>query len=68
MLYVVGDIHGQRAKLEDLLERLPLEPADRLVFLGDYVDRGPESRGVVDRLIEFSAERECIFLIGNHES
>jgi serine/threonine protein phosphatase 1 len=68
VLYVVGDIHGQRAKLEELLERLPLEPADRLVFLGDYVDRGPESRGVVDRLIELSAERECIFLMGNHES
>lgn len=68
MLYAVGDIHGERDKLEALLAKLPLEERDRLVFLGDYVDRGPEARGVVDRLIELSRERDCIFLIGNHES
>lgn len=68
MLYAVGDIHGEREKLERLLEALPLGGDDRLVFLGDYVDRGPEARGVVDRLIALSRERECIFLLGNHES
>jgi len=68
MLYAVGDIHGRLEKLERLLAALPLQPEDRLVFLGDYVDRGPDSRGVVDRLIRVAAERPCVFLMGNHES
>ena len=47
MLYAVGDIHGEREKLAALLAALPLTPDDRLVFVGDYVDRGPDSKGVV---------------------
>ena len=68
MLYAVGDIHGENEKLGELLELLPLEPGDKLVFLGDYVDRGPDSCGVVDRLIELQRHHECVFLLGNHES
>jgi serine/threonine protein phosphatase 1 len=68
MLYAVGDIHGEAQKLGELLEKLPLEPGDRLVFLGDYVDRGPDARGVVDRLIALGEEYSCVFLLGNHES
>jgi serine/threonine protein phosphatase 1 len=68
MLYAIGDIHGERDKLDALLDELPLEPDDRLVFLGDYVDRGPDPHGVVDRLIALSRERRCTFLMGNHES
>ena len=43
--YVVGDIHGCLAELRYLIEQLPLEHGDRLVFLGDYIDRGPHSHG-----------------------
>lgn len=68
MLYAVGDIHGELGKLNALLARLPLEPDDRFVFLGDYVDRGVESAGVVSRLIDWSRHYECTFLLGNHES
>jgi serine/threonine protein phosphatase 1 len=68
LLYAVGDIHGEREMLEELLASLPLEQGDRVVFVGDYVDRGPDSRGVVDVLLEFSKETPCVFLIGNHES
>jgi serine/threonine protein phosphatase 1 len=68
MLYAVGDIHGERELLEELLACLPLQPEDRLVFVGDYVDRGPDSRGVVDTLIQLSREIDCTFLLGNHES
>ncbi len=68
MIYAVGDIHGRLDKLDALLERLPLRADDRLVFLGDYVDRGPDARGVVDRLIRLARERPCVFLMGNHES
>jgi serine/threonine protein phosphatase 1 len=68
MLYAIGDIHGRLDKLEELLARLPLREEDRLVFLGDYVDRGPDSRGVIDRLIRVAEERNAVFLLGNHES
>ena len=68
MLYAVGDIHGEWEMLEALLARLPHAPGDRFVFVGDYVDRGPDSRRVVDRLIALARERECVFLLGNHES
>lgn len=68
MLYAVGDIHGERELLEDLLGALPLRRGDRFVFVGDYVDRGPDSRGVVDVLIEHARRWPSVFLIGNHES
>ncbi len=68
MLYAVGDIHGEREKLDALLARLPLRPGDRFVFCGDYVDRGPDSHGVVERLLSLSATHPCVFLMGNHES
>lgn len=67
----IGDIHGQRAALDDLLGRvLPLlAPGDTLVFLGDYVDRGPDARGVLERLLEVEATAPCrvVCLRGNHE-
>ncbi|MBI2090132.1 MAG: serine/threonine protein phosphatase [Deltaproteobacteria bacterium] len=67
--YVIGDIHGCPEELARLLEALPLQPADRIVFLGDYVDRGPDSSGVISHLIEWQerAPQELIFLKGNHE-
>ena len=68
MLYAFGDIHGELEKLDELLESMPLEKGDRLVFLGDYIDRGPDSAGVIDRLIGLREQYECIFLLGNHES
>ena len=68
MLYAVGDIHGEREMLEELLAGLSLGADDRLVFVGDYVDRGPDSHGVVELLIQLAASHRCEFLIGNHES
>lgn len=64
---VFGDIHGDLRKLELALsdERI----SDRLlIFVGDYVDRGPDSEGVISRLIELESSRNCVFLKGNHES
>jgi serine/threonine protein phosphatase 1 len=68
MLYAVGDIHGEREMLEELLASLPLTDGDSLVFMGDYVDRGPDSKGVVETLLGVQASRRCVFLLGNHES
>lgn len=66
--FVVGDVHGCLDELDRLLEHLAPGGADTLCFLGDYVDRGPNPRGVVDRLIRLRREGpECVFLKGNHE-
>jgi diadenosine tetraphosphatase ApaH/serine/threonine PP2A family protein phosphatase len=64
-LAVVGDIHGRVDRLNRLLTQLPRERT--LIFLGDYIDRGPDSRGVIDRLLRLSHQRDCVFLCGNHE-
>jgi serine/threonine protein phosphatase 1 len=68
MLYAIGDIHGMRDQLVALIDSLRLEPRDRLVFIGDYVDRGPDPRGVIEYLIELSGRHSCTFLMGNHEA
>lgn len=64
----VGDIHGCLVQLTELMERVKPTADDRVVFLGDYVDRGPDSAGVIDYLIEFAVNfPETVFLRGNHE-
>ncbi|MBX3278228.1 MAG: serine/threonine protein phosphatase [Acidobacteria bacterium] len=67
---VVGDIHGKRKLLEQLLEECDYRAdEDRLVLIGDLVDRGEDSRGVVDRAIELrrAAPDRVVVLRGNHE-
>ena len=69
-IYAIGDIHGQLAMLEDALRRIEADggPDARIVFLGDYTDRGPNSRGVIERLAQGKAEaRNWVFLMGNHD-
>lgn len=65
--YAIGDIHGRLGALRKLL--VELDPfKDRLVFLGDYVDRGPDSSGVLDLLVEVASEcPRTVFLRGNHD-
>jgi serine/threonine protein phosphatase 1 len=64
---VIGDVHGTSAALDALLAAVRPTPADTLVFLGDYVDRGPDSRGVLDRLLQLRDQCRLICLRGNHE-
>lgn len=66
-LIAIGDIHGCAGTLTALLDKLSLRPSDHLVFIGDYIDRGPDSRGVVKILKGLSELFECTFLRGNHE-
>lgn len=68
-LFVIGDIHGCVAELDTLLANLPLERGDRVVFVGDYLDRGPDSRGVINLLLDFRRRDDVAttFLKGNHE-
>ncbi len=65
--FAVGDIHGCRDKLDDLLQKIAPTQEDTLIFLGDHIDRGDASKQVVDRLIELTSTCRCIFLRGNHE-
>jgi len=65
MPIAVGDIHGCLETLRRLIERLPEQ--EELIFLGDYIDRGPESAGVVQYLSVLAKRRPCRFLMGNHE-
>jgi serine/threonine protein phosphatase 1 len=55
-LIAIGDIHGHNDKLKSILEQIDPQQSDQFVFLGDYIDRGPDSKGVIDTLIEFRAE------------
>jgi diadenosine tetraphosphatase ApaH/serine/threonine PP2A family protein phosphatase len=68
-IYVIGDVHGCARELETLLAALPLGQGDVVAFIGDYIDRGPESRAVVDMLLVLRARSdiETVFLKGNHE-
>lgn len=63
-MIAIGDIHGQLEQLKILVAQLPCE---KLVFLGDYIGRGTDSKGVVRFLQSLKEQRECIFLMGNHE-
>jgi serine/threonine protein phosphatase 1 len=63
----IGDIHGCARALDALLKAVSPRPGDRIVTLGDYVNRGPDSRGVLDRLIALSRAGSLIALAGNHE-
>ena len=71
LVYAFGDVHGRLDLLLRALEKIEAHAAGRsahLVFLGDYVDRGPDSRGVVEHLMQLQQSREgVICLKGNHE-
>lgn len=67
-ILAIGDIHGCRLHLDDLLAVVKPSPNDLIITLGDYVDRGPDSRGVLDTLIRMKARgMNLICLRGNHE-
>ena len=66
-LIAIGDIHGCLKTLDVLLEQLSPGEDDTLVFVGDYIDRGPDSKGVIDRCLELNETHKCVFLRGNHE-
>lgn len=65
----IGDVHGCPQSLKALLGKLDEEElsARKIVFVGDYIDRGPDSKGVVDFLLGFRREHDCVFIRGNHE-
>jgi serine/threonine protein phosphatase 1 len=66
--YAIGDIHGGAKTLRALLEQLQLQPADRLFLLGDYIDRGPDSKGVLDIILQLLDSGHDVRPVrGNHD-
>jgi serine/threonine protein phosphatase 1 len=72
-LYVIGDVHGRTDLLADMYQRIARDLARRpvadwrVVHLGDYVDRGPDSAGTLELLLDYQGEGHGDFLIGNHD-
>ncbi len=74
-VFAVGDIHGRcdlitklHRKIHDHMHRQTVKAQNIIVYLGDYVDRGPHSREVIEHLIDFELpDTQKIFLLGNHE-
>ena len=64
---VIGDIHGCVDALNALIDCVKPTANDTLIFLGDYVDHGPDSSAVLDRMIELKADHNIVTLHGNHD-
>ena len=65
--FAIGDIHGCISALRSLMDYVAPQSDDIVVTLGDYVDRGPDSRAVLDFVIEFGSKQNLVALRGNHE-
>lgn len=68
-LFAIGDIHGCLDELRRLLDAIPAAAGDTVAFVGDYIDRGPNSRGVIEHLLDWRTKTPArtVFLKGNHE-
>jgi len=68
-LFAIGDIHGCASKLKAIIDKVSIDrERDTLVFIGDYIDRGPDSKKVVDIILNIKKNLDnVICLIGNHE-
>lgn len=66
-LLVISDIHGELTKFEQLLEQVSYDPdGDQLILLGDYIDRGPDPKAVVEKVMRLKNEGALV-LKGNHD-
>ena len=63
----VGDVHGCATALRTLLDEIQITAADSLIVLGDVIDRGPDSRGVLELLFELRSQCRLECILGNHE-
>ncbi|MEX0746514.1 MAG: metallophosphoesterase family protein [Rhodothermales bacterium] len=67
-LIAIGDVHGCATSMEALIAKIAPGTDDHLIFVGDYIDRGPDSRRVIESLLDLSQHVRCTFLRGNHEA
>lgn len=67
-VFAIGDIHGCATALDTLLKAIRVNPCDRIVTLGDYINKGPDSCGVLEQLIQLQHSGQLVALRGNHET
>lgn len=65
-MYIIGDIHGNIQELKNLVNRLE-DKKEKIIFLGDYIDKGMDTKKTLDFLNQLKKERNCIFIKGNHD-
>lgn len=65
--FAIGDIHGCDVALRAILDQIDVTPDDRVIVLGDFVDRGPSTRRTIDLLLQLKSQCELVWLKGNHE-
>jgi serine/threonine protein phosphatase 1 len=66
-IIAIGDIHGCLAALQSVLAAVEPRPEDTIITLGDYADRGPDVRGVLETLIALQRQTQLVTLLGNHD-
>ncbi|MBX3412431.1 MAG: serine/threonine protein phosphatase [Pirellulales bacterium] len=65
--FAIGDIHGCAQALAKVLQQIDPQPADTIITLGDYVNRGPDTRGVIEQLLALRERCHLVTLLGNHD-
>ena len=63
----ITDIHGEYDKLCAVIDQLDINKEDTIIFMGDYIDRGPKSKEVIEKVLELQNYCNCVYLIGSHE-
>tara|TARA_R110000868_G_scaffold281159_2_gene541523 strand:- start:239 stop:919 length:681 start_codon:yes stop_codon:yes gene_type:complete len=66
-IIAIGDVHGKIHELQNLFEKLSFTKHDTIIFLGDYIDRGEDSKGVIDFVLSLQDKCNLVTLKGNHE-
>jgi predicted MPP superfamily phosphohydrolase len=64
---VIGDVHGCIDELNDLIQKIEFQANDQLYFIGDLIDRGPDSAGVIKKIKTLASKYSLILILGNHE-
>lgn len=67
-LLAISDIHGKLQHFKALINKIDLKPEDTLVLMGDYIDRGEDSKGVLDYILELKPLCNLVTLLGNHDA
>lgn len=65
--YIIGDVHGCIDELQELIQQLAPASDDQLIFIGDLIDRGPDSSAVVRQVVQWSKQLNVKLILGNHE-
>lgn len=66
-MYIIGDLHANVGELKKLMSLLEIKAGDKIIFLGDLIDKNIETKKTIDLLNEISSKHDCVFIKGDHE-